>query len=615
MKGTVPVNDDVGLEQEADVMGAKAMATQLQNQRVAYDGTPQFQSGTRSGDQREGDQAKAVQHPANMMHDPIQCRFKNGKAFLKKTADTVDFQAIAAAMNAYNQFLDNQNKQPKDYGVAAGKLQLIERKIFAYISANNAGHEKLSDIPHYQELEALRIQAGKEHENFVETAAAGDHLPFDFTGMPTHKSVALIRLWNQIKGGMGKIQLVGDPANKKRMLSWLVKLLETPTGRDLLGYLNAGDPNEALTNIYIGQTKSQLPKGVESGAKGKGKTLEDRNQSEAQPLGNTGEILGPFDLKGDESPRDYLTAASVADFRTALLQNKIGVILNGKKYEFNKAVSVGSFVTAHEGASKNESAVHHQIMTPGWLTMGHELGHAAHMRGGGTNMIDTANSPGNPGIMETLTRDNAEKLNAKWQNGEEFLTIHNWENGLRGDVGLTARDSHIPYTAGKKVERYYSIYPDIKTTFNDGAYSQAPSLKSFIKDLKTAFNSKDPNANLENDLVYQALQQRWNILRGTNLDAEAIQFKKDLIKQKFDAMETKYRRKKDIYDKKWWFNLSKEQKSTWRRLTEERNEIVDICRNHLDDHIDLNVAPDRSLFVIFENRIDAAEKAIYDFKL
>jgi hypothetical protein len=366
-----------------------------------------------------------------------------------------------------------------------------------------------------------------------------------------------------------------------------------------------------LTNIYIGQTKDQLPEGVETGAKAKGKTLEDTGVSEAQPLGASGEILGPFDLKGDEKPRDYLTATSSLDFRTALLQNKKGVILNGKKYEFNKSVSVGAFVTAHEGASKNESATHHQIMTPGWLTMGHELGHAVHMRGGSTNMMDMANSPGKPGIMENITGENAEKLNASWQNGEEFMTINNWENSLRGDVGLTSRASHIPYTAGKKVERYYNIWPDVKATFRDSAYLETPTLKKFIKDLRAAFNSKDPTVNLENDVVYQTLNQRWLVLKTTNLDVEAIQFKKDQVKTKYEDMERKYQRKLPIYNKKWFPGKSK--KAEWNHLVTERNTITDLYTNHLNAQIDLNVDPSTSLFGKFMKRIETAEEGFFKF--
>ena len=544
----------------------------------------------------------------------IQRRFDDGTDFLDATdSSLVDLKTIADAMDEYNAYLDNDNKTPTDKGVAAGNLKLIERTIFAYINANNATYETLAAIPHYQELENLRIKAGEEHEEFVQEAVDDDSLPFDFIGIPREEHIPLIRLWNQIKGGLGKIQLVGDPANKKSMRSGLVKLLETPTGRQLLHYLNEGDPSDALTNIYIGQTKDQLPMGVESGAKAKGKQLEDTGVSEAQPLGSAGELLGPFDVFGDENPRDYLIATSVAEFRTALLKRKKGVILGNKKYEFNKKESVGAFVTAHEGASKNESAIHHQIMTPGWLTMGHELGHAAHMRGGGTHMMDTAQSPDNPGMMETLTGENPEKLNSKWQNAEEYQTINNWENSLRGDVGLTARDSHIPYTAGKKVERYYSIWPDIKSTFQDSIYLQTQTLNDFKKKLQKAFNSKNSIDNLENDLVYQQLQQEWLVIKTSDLDAEAIQKKKDIVKLKYDDMERKYQKKLPLFNAKWF--PSKSKKKEWEHLCKERTAIINIYTNNLDANIDLNVAPDQSLFAALLNRIDTADEGFFKFTI
>jgi hypothetical protein len=537
----------------------------------------------------------------------IQRRFEKGTDFLDATArDIVELKTIADAMDEFNTYLDDKSTEEGVTGDAAGNLKLIERTIFAYMNTNNAAHEKLTDIPHYAALEAVRKQAGKEHEDLVQTAVDDDRLPFDLRGMDPSESLSLVRLWYQIKEGTGKIKLVGDPANQKQMRSWLVKLLETPTGRQLLGYLNAGDPSEAITNIYLGQTKDQLPKGVEDTAKQKGKTLEDTGVSEAQPLGAAGEMNGPLDIAGDENPKDYLTATSAAEFRTALIQGKKGVFLGGKKYEFNKGTSVGAFVTAHEGESKNESAAHNQIMTPGWVTMGHELGHAAHMKGGGTTMLGAS-------IMESLTGHDPEKLNTKWQNSEEFLTINNWENSIRGDVGLTARDSHIPYTAGKKVERYFSIWSDVKATFKDGAYFEVPVLKTFKNDLRAAFNSKNPLINLENDVVYQNLQQRWLVLRATNLDDEAKKIKKAIIKDKYEEMNRRYERKLPLYTKKWF--ASKAKKTEWASLIQERTQIVDIYQNNLDAHIDLNLDPGASQFAKFRDRIDAADKGFWNFSI
>ena len=537
----------------------------------------------------------------------IQRRFDKGTDFLDSTARNIpQLKTIADAMDEFNLYLDKKSTEPGVTGDAAGLLKLIERTIFAYIDSKNAAHEKLTDIPHYAALEALRKQAGKEHEDLVQTAVDEDRLPFDLRGMDPSESLSLVRLWYQIKEGTGKIKLVGDPANQKQIRSWLVKLLETPTGLLLLGYLNAGDPTEAITNIYLGQTKDQLPGGIEDTAKQKGKVLEDTGVSEAQPLGASGEINGPLDLEGNENPKDYLLATSSAEFRTALMEGKKGVFLGGKKYEFNKGTSVGAFVTAHEGESKNESAVHNQIMTPGWVTMGHELGHAAHMKGGGTTMLGAS-------IMENLTGDDPEKLNTKWQNSEEYLTINNWENSLRGDVGLTARDSHIPYTAGKKVERYFSIWSDVKTTFKDAAYFEIPLLSTFKKDLRTAFNSKDPLVNLENNGVYQALQQRWLILRATDFDNAAKQVKKDRIKNQYDEMNKMYNRKLPLYTNKWF--PSKAKKTEWGSLIQERTQIVGIYQNDLDAHIDLNLDPATSKFSKLSNRIDAADKGFWNFTI
>src|SRR5215831_4524298 len=103
-----------------------------------------------------------------------------------------------------------------------------------------------------------------------------------------------------------------------------------------------------------------------------------------------------------------------------MLQGKQGVIFNGKKYLFSDK-SIGSFVYIKDSAGKNENAQHHQMLSPSFVTLGHELGHSARMRGGGTTMgIDT--------IMEEDTGLSTDHARDIWQNSEELLNIKGFEN-------------------------------------------------------------------------------------------------------------------------------------------------------------------------------------------
>ncbi len=506
----------------------------------------------------------------------IQRTFTDGATFLGNTDGTNQMlQAIAGFMDQYNLFLANNNKQATDYGDAAKTLRKLDRKIFEYFDHHNATTQKIENIPHYTHIEAVRTQANKEHEDFVQSTQDNEGmLPFDFEGMDMSESVRLIMLWNNIRQGMGKIKVSGDPDYQKKVYSWLVKLLETPTGRKILSKLNVGDPNELMTNIYIGEKKSELPLGVEDQAKQKGKTIEDVDRSEAQPLGNTGEMTGPEAPTGDENPYEFPTINSSDGFREAILSGAKGVILSGKKYTFNTVSEkrVGAFVTAKEGESKSEGTNHNQILTPSWVTLGHELGHAVHFRGGGTNME-------NPQIMQDLTGKSRPELNQIWQNSEELLTIQGWENALRGDVGLSQRGSHVPYTAGKRIERYWSIFADFKQTYADLSYiTLFNDLGQFKRDMNTTFNMKDEGTGFDDDNVYQALQLRWQNLKN-KYDSDDLKLaKRAYVLGKYNQMVETYTTKLQVYNDKFWKPTSK--KEEWATLKQKYLLLKDKWENH-----------------------------------
>lgn len=481
---------------------------------------------------------KLLRYPASPIG--IQRKFDDSATFLGTVDKTnADFQAMGKLMDDYNKFVDIDPKSGSDYRRGFGYLKQLDKKIYDWMNAATATYTRLADAPHYTEVEALRRRSQAEHEALTGEVKDQDIIPFDLTGMSHKEVLQLTRLWFSIRSGTGKIKLVGDPANQNQMLSDLIKLLDTPTGRKLLGFLNAGDPTEALTNIYLGQTKEQLPSAVKTATEGK---LENRARSEAQPLvsprdgmgaqTSTAEYRGPFDLDGTEDPKDFTIATSAADFNTATVEGKKGVILNGKKYLFNRDKAVGAFVTAVDGASQNENAAHHQIITPRFITLGHELGHAAHFRAGGTALV-------NAQIMQELTGQNPDVLQDVWQNSEELLTIQGWENSLRQDVGIEQRASHIPYTAGKRIERKWILKDDFLASFprRDPTFLKLTTVLDFFNDLNRAI------PRLDQDDVYNGLRLRLNNLKTTVKDNDLITWKRTELRNLLTIMTTRYKKK------------------------------------------------------------------------
>lgn len=460
----------------------------------------------------------------------IQRVFDNKATFLGKTDTTDrDFIAIGDLLDQYNTFLGLGVKTEDDYKNGFTVLRQIDRAIHDWFDAVSRNYRDFASAPHTAEMETLRLQAETEHADLIDQTKTMDLLPFDTTGMNFLEVVRLFRLWKSIKNATGKVQIVGNPAEKKRYLAMVAKLLDTPTGRRMMGYLNAGNPADLMTNVYLGEKKSDLPPTLQGTT-----SAGDSTISQAQPLKSGSEqTLGQGeDLTGAENPHDFVTYTQLSDIREAVLQGKKGFIYNGKKYLFDKAKGVGSLVTAKSGVSRNENALHNQILTPGFITLGHELGHSVHMRGGAASLNQTEMLP-----LDTSGRS-MENLKDVWQNTEELFTISNFENALRAETGLSQRASHIPYTAGKKIRRYYTIRdPFVAQYLNrDIFFVKLPEIDRFQKDLKSA------KGTIDQDTVFNKIQGDWVTLQHNVGDTQLRTWKRTELQTHYGIARTRFKK-------------------------------------------------------------------------
>lgn len=508
--------------------------------------------------------------------DLIQGKFS--RPMLNQVAILPQFCAIAGAMRVYNLTLGKARKGVHEYRVLAHSLQTIDREIYDYTTEQSETFEELLQIPHFALLDDIRRQAELEHQDFVEMALTNGKVPIDIDHMPKENVIPTLALWYAISSGRSKIKLTGTAAEKKQAMSWLVKILETPTGVKLLDYLNSGDIDDEMTHTYIGQRLDDLPQNVVTNARLGNNNLSDGNVSMAQPLGRHADLDGPHPLTMNEAMDDYVVANSPADVNKALLGNKAGIIIGGDKYLYNRNKGVGAFVTIAPGAGRHENRRHHQILNPAWVTLGHELGHATHMRAGGTDLHDAPRTDPDPGSQETsimirLGKGAPEKMHQQWQNGEEFLNINTWENFLRTDAGLAMRASHIPFKAGKALERLMSITLEIKekATRHGFRYRQMPEVASLLKDLNLAYSIRNtqPTASLLDDNVYNNLQQRWHVLRTKDFTQDIFDVTGDELKEKMIKLERTYRIKLNAYNSKKL--KSTELKVQWADLNQRYN--------------------------------------------
>ena len=369
----------------------------------------------------------------------------------------LDLVAVGDAVAAYNA-VAGKRTTPLEFQACFNGLQTVDRAIYRWFGKVTASHQRLEGNPHAAEIQALLAEAEREHQDLVDASKdLVDVLPFDTTALDSKDVTALKTLWQEIVHSRGKIKLVGSTAYNRRVASELAKMLSTPTGRGMLKFLNTpkpsevlGSPESALTNVYIGEKLSNLPQEVRTASP----EVEEREHSEAQPLNvsegdpqrkqeklteATESDIGPTNAP-DKTQFPEVTDTTMSRVREAIFGGLSGFTVGAKKYEFNTK-GTGAFVTSFPGISVLPAkGTGHELMTPGWVTLGHELGHVVNMRAGATTV--TKKSHFDDPLVTALAggKDKAKK----WDNAEELLNIENIENALRRESSLAEREGHQP---------------------------------------------------------------------------------------------------------------------------------------------------------------------------
>lgn len=410
---------------------------------------------------------------------PIQRALPDGATYQALDLGDARLIAVGDAVVAYNAIAD-QRGSAEQFQQCFNRLQAVDRAIYRWFAQVTATNQRLEGNPHTPTVKALMSASEREHEDLIQASKnLVDVLPFDTTGMDQEDLEDLRTLWQDIVNNRGKIKLVGSVDYNKRVLAELGKMLGTPTGRSMLQFLNTPKPTEvpnspeaALTNIYIGETVSQLPEEVRTASP----ELQDQHRSEAQPLNVGGgrkledmtEVTETDIVEGDEpDPVQFpaVTPDTKSRVREAAWGGLSGFTHGGKKYTFNQR-GTGAFVTSIPGVSVQPGkGAGNEILSPGWVTLGHELGHAANMRAGSSTMgmksfFDHPLVTGLAGGVQA---------GKKWDNAEELLNIENVENALRQDSGLTEREGHQPpvWAQGIAVQVRADLRRPLQDLYND----------------------------------------------------------------------------------------------------------------------------------------------------
>ncbi|HVB97313.1 MAG TPA: M91 family zinc metallopeptidase, partial [Chloroflexota bacterium] len=399
------------------------------------------------------------------------------------------------------------------------KLQEIDRAIYTWFDQVSAHNEQLSASPHTPVLKQLLVDSDEEHVALIEkTKKKPGVLPFDTSTLDQEEVRQLTALWRSLVSGEGKIQLIGDKSYRKRMLSDLAKILNTTTGRKLLTFLNTESESEQdtgtrnlLTNIYIGQRTGQLPTSVTSQLPTQ---LQDSGVSRSQPLDDSKAYMqDPVNLNGAGRPQGFYGALTRRGFQTAVLNEKKGVVYQGKKYEFGEGTGAFVHVDTNGGPSSltGSPGQDSEIISPRFITLAHELGHSANQRAG----AGTAGAMGRYDDLFTMSGNATDVAKTDWDDPEEMLNILNVENAVRSESGLVDRTSHKTPEGLKRSRRILSIRQQVTAQF--GVADRPDSFRCFDRASQGLWFTATGDAfgrelvrvrnSLEND-------GHWNTVRG-----------------------------------------------------------------------------------------------------
>ena len=339
-------------------------------------------------------------------------------------------QNIITAVAAYNQVHRS--------GTATRRLELlraVDQEIYAWYAALNA---TTISGPAAKEVGALARQSEDEYARII--ASKGKKiLPIDTTGMTQGEIDAATDLWESLATNAGRVSVQGSKEYVRRSRANLAKIMNTPTGRKLLTYLDqpgtagSSDMSErvVIADVFAkGLQTDGLDLGQKSYAKGFGaggaaagteQEIRKRTPGRKRKAANYRTITGPISL---DNP-------APTGLEEAIWAGQGGVKLGTDHYKFRSGAT-GAFVHTIRPDDLDQDIPNRAgniAYTPEFITLAHELGHTMHHLAGATTGGVTA-----AGYYPSADTD--------WSNLEELFTIVGIDNPIRHESGLQVRASH-----------------------------------------------------------------------------------------------------------------------------------------------------------------------------
>lgn len=411
-----------------------------------------------------------------------------------------EIRGIRATLTAYNNVATSTRK----YATRLRILNSLDKKLYGWL--NNRPSKDLANVSNSDLIHDLLKKSNTEHERIIDAIKdQADMLPIDTKGMSSVEINQVKDLWQSIIAGSGNIKVLGNKKFEKRTFSQLAKILQTPTGRQLLTYLDDTQKTGANRDdrIIILEKLTEEYAHIEEGRTSESSYAMSLNSFKPDNTPETeknSHMMGfGSNLNGAPDENQYQAMNNAKDLNTAILSGAKGITANGQKMTFGEGSGAIVKITDNDvktekmaGENKNE------VIDPTFVTLAHELGHAFKMRAGALADNGSLSTP----FEQTLETNTDEQM--LWsKKPEEFLNIQGVENPVREESGMQRRKYHKPLGSVIAYKRFAKLRDILWGVSNkDKLAIEIPAWQQLNQLLNTSKNSLGDN-NIYNPLKVQ----------------------------------------------------------------------------------------------------------------
>jgi hypothetical protein len=363
----------------------------------------------------------------------IQLKLPSVEEFLHETTqEESQKQEIQRIEFFLAKYLDEKYGDTPNIQRLFAYIDFLDKNINLWFDTHKA--TDMEKVPNGPWMFHLHQEVSLEHQGLVEVAFKNPDkvIPVNLNTLEKDEIVAVRKIWKSIVSESGNILVVGKTEFQKRTYANLARLLQGSYGRAMIEYLDGGTVKQSnritISDNFDDTFKRHGDKQQPAGSYAYPRVnLRDDNDNSR-------------DVIVEKTDKGYPVANTRDDINRLLLEGKKGANYKGVSYTFGGGS--GSLVKIVEEDKPLSDKDLNQILTPSYITLGHELGHAMRNRGG-ASFANVGVSTSNKLITEEEGSDD-DDARALWTDEEEVLNITTSEKRLREEHLLTTRHYHAP---------------------------------------------------------------------------------------------------------------------------------------------------------------------------